>query len=138
MGSKRPGGTPEEELEAWAMRMFDDVEDFWEAETEEQWRAFVEGKIMAAEHAPVTWHGLQACLDAAERVRQDIFEQIPAIKTELGMESAFTTDLSRFIGYRDTTGEFQRKGTFVSRAQIAARLQDYREQHTGAGGVWGW
>lgn len=113
--AKRSEGTPEEELEDFARRMIDEIEDFDQIGTAQDWQDFIRGKFLDKTGRELT----EGQLTALEFGRMPLME----FREQVGLhgETPFVTR-PEVVRYRDTTGIFQKKGTWVSRAQAAARI----------------
>jgi len=105
MPSKRPEGTPDEEIEAWSMRMIADVEDLDYSLNRQDWLEFVNRKIYEESGVPATDAQL-AALDTGRARVIGMFE-------DLGMsrEQPFLTRETQ-VRYRDVeTGRWTARST---------------------------
>jgi hypothetical protein len=121
---KRKGGTPTEEIEAWARRMIDRVEDFEYATTQSAWRQFIDEKVGDGLGLSQIPGERIKQLNAIEHGRMGVFELWDRLEIQVG-----TTKTGR-TWYRDMSeeGGLVRRGQFISRAEISARIDYYRQE----------
>lgn len=119
--ANRKDETPEEEIEAWARRMIDEVEDFEYIGTAAKWREFVDDKMGAPQDEYQREKQLDAIADG-RLAAADFYTTLGIHLTDIHYKSGRVD-----YRYQDTTGDYQGRGTFVSRAQIAGRIVDQRE-----------
>ena len=117
MPSKRTGGTTEEEINDFTRRMIDEIEDFDYYYQSDTWKTFVNDKFTQKTGRILTHRQLESL--EVSRLNLVDFQQALGVKAEFPFKSR-----PDVIRYRDVTGEFQKTGTFVSRSQIAGRI-DY-------------
>ena len=116
MPTRRTEPTPVEEIEAFSRRMIDQVEDFESYRASSDWQTFTNQKFTQRSGQVLT----NAQVEALEFGRLPLveFEQRVGVKAEFPFKSR-----PDVIRYRDVTGEFQTRGTFVSRSQLAGRIE---------------
>lgn len=109
--------TPIEEIESWARRMIDEVSGFDYAGSALKWRNFCMNVLLESGRE-ISADGLKSQLDTLEMGRLPLVE----FQEELGF-AAYTDKRGQFH-FTDTSGELQKRGTFVSRSNLNQRIYD--------------
>ncbi len=107
MPQKRPFGTPEEEIEEFARRMINELEEIDFAYNRQDWLNFVADKMFATTGRTLT----DAQLDALDRGRDSVFGMWGDVS--IGPELPFITRPTQ-IRYRDLV-----TGRWTSRAAVS-------------------
>lgn len=116
------GGKSSGDYEGWFLRMIDRAEDLSFAMDKDEWIEFCESKVMAYREA----QGVEeTATTGSQRSRyEELRELAMDFQRDIGLRSERLPRLAGSIKhrYRDLTGEFGRKGAWVSAKKIQGRI----------------
>jgi len=112
------GGKSSGDYEGWLLRTLDKAEDLAFAHNAADWQNFVETKTQ-------DYHGLGVSGGQADAIGTTLRDLALEMQEDVGiMSSVQPIRGAGGVRFRDLTGEFGRKGTWVAADKIRARVMD--------------